>query len=87
MAQRCFATQLNRIGDELPTEYGKAGDLNKEIQRQLRLAEDIISFGLENKLGNPVAFVREKFKPKFELPNLKNETICIEQNKLKKNSC
>lgn len=62
--------KLNRIADDLPSQFGKASDLNKELQRQTRLAEDIISFGLERKVNDPVAFVRKKFQPDFDLSSL-----------------
>lgn len=76
--------KLNRILDDLPFRYGKAADLNKQLLRQIRLAEDIISFGMENKIVNPVAFVREKFKPDFDFSDLNNEikTELIEKEKL-----
>ncbi len=65
--------KLNRITDDLPGQYGKAGDLNKELQRQIRLVEDIISFGLEWKVRDPVAFVKMKFAPLFDIASLKKD--------------
>ncbi|MDQ6763081.1 MAG: site-specific integrase [Bacteroidota bacterium] len=65
--------KLNRITDDLPGQYGKVGDLNKELQRQIRLAEDVISFGLEWKVKDPVAFVKKKFTPFFDIASLKRD--------------
>ena len=42
--------KLNYILDDLLAKYGKAANLNRELQGQIRLAEDIISFGLEIKV-------------------------------------
>ncbi len=67
--------KLNRILDDLPVKYGTASNLNKELQRQIRLAEDIISFGLEIKVPNPVVFVRQRFKPDFDLSVLNVDMI------------
>ena len=42
--------KLERILSSLPIEYGRGEELNKELQRQIRLAEDIIAYALEKKL-------------------------------------
>lgn len=73
--------KLNRIAEDLPDQYGKAGDLNKELQRQIRLAEDIISFGLECKFKDPVAFVRQNFAPHFDIDSLKKNDADTLENK------
>lgn len=73
--------KLNRIAEDLPPQYGKAGDLNKELQRQIRLAEDIISFGLECKFKDPVSFVRQKFTPTFDILSLKENNANSLENK------
>ena len=67
--------KLNRITDDLPSQYGRANELNKELQRQIRLAEDIISVALENKVKDPVAFARDRFKPNFDINNLRSGAI------------
>jgi integrase len=75
--------KLNRISEDLPTKYGKASDLNKELQRQIRLAEDIISHGLERKLYDLVAFVKTKFTPAFDISSLKDcykNEFCEKEN-------
>lgn len=56
-----------RISEKLPESYGKAEDLNKELQRQIRLAEDIISFAIEKKMADPVQFAKTTFKPNFDI--------------------
>lgn len=62
--------KLERISDNLPTTFGIANNLNKEIQRQIRLAEDIISYALANKIPDPVQFAKTTFTPNFELRTL-----------------
>ena len=71
----CWHKKLNRIVEDLPIQYGKAGDLNKELQRQVRTAEDIISFALESKVTDPVAFTRKTYKPDFDLSLLEKGKI------------
>jgi site-specific recombinase XerD len=73
--------KLNRIVEDLPSQYGKAGDLNKELQRQIRLAEDIIHFALECKLKNPVSFVKKSFAPHFDIDSLKKNDATTFENK------
>lgn len=62
--------KLNRVNDSLPKEYGNVEVLNKEIQRQIRLAEDIISYALEHSIENPAKFVKALFYPKFDITSL-----------------
>ena len=57
----------NRISEKLPETYGKADDLNKELQRQIRLVEDIISFAISKDIADPVQFAKTTFKPNFQL--------------------
>jgi hypothetical protein len=72
------------VSDNLPTAFGIANNLNKEIQRQIRLAEDIISYALANKIPDPVQFAKGTFTPNFDLSTLQkavkeNEAAIIEQ--------
>lgn len=62
--------KLERIAENLPTSFGIANNLNKEIQRQIRLAEDIISYALANKIADPVQFVKSTFKINFDIRTL-----------------
>ena len=55
--------------------------LNKEIQRQIRLAEDIISYALANKIPNPVRFAKSTFIPNFDLSTLQK---AVKENKAAK---
>ncbi|MBI2283524.1 MAG: tyrosine-type recombinase/integrase [Bacteroidetes bacterium] len=55
-----------RVLESMPIKFGIAEQINKELQRQVRLAEDIISFALYKKISNPVKFVKNTFSPNFE---------------------
>lgn len=70
----CWNKKLQRISENLPSEYGKAPFLKKELHRQLRLAEDIIAYGFEHR-QDPVKFVKDIFRPEFELTSLKSLEI------------
>jgi hypothetical protein len=63
--------KLLRVPDDLPKEYGDYKEINKELQRQIRLAEDIISFALDHRFSDPVEFVKKTFRPDFALEDLK----------------
>ncbi|MEO7293364.1 MAG: site-specific integrase, partial [Ginsengibacter sp.] len=67
---RYWNKKLNRISDNLPIDTGIASELNKELQRQIRLAEDIISFAIDKKMKDPVKFVKAIFKPDFDISEL-----------------
>ena len=67
---RYWNKKLNRISDNLPIEVGIAAELNKELQRQIRLAEDIISFAIDRNMKDPVKFAKATFKPEFDITEL-----------------
>lgn len=70
--------KLERISDTLPTGFGIANNLNQEIQRQIRIAEDIISYALANKMPDAVQFVKSTFTPNFDLSTLEK---AVKENK------
>jgi hypothetical protein len=49
---RFWNKKLDRVSDNLPPEIGKAAEINKKLQRQIRPAEDIISFAIERKMND-----------------------------------
>ncbi|MEP7376803.1 MAG: site-specific integrase [Chitinophagaceae bacterium] len=77
--------KLKRITEKLPEQFGKADELNAEVKRQIRLAEDIISFAIERKMADPVKFVKAVFKPDFDLQQLEKEAINKPEGKPKLN--
>jgi hypothetical protein len=62
--------KLNRVTDDLPTEYGTAKSVNLEIHRLFRMAEDIIKFAIRLENLDPVNFVRQTFSPDFDISRL-----------------
>jgi integrase len=62
-----------RISPELPAQYGQATFLNEELQRLLRLAEDIVSCAIKNKIADPLKFVKQIFHPQFDLSSLQGK--------------
>ena len=67
---QCWNRKVNRISNNLPANFGSAEQLNKELQRQIRLAENIISFALLHKRTNPVKFVKAIYHPQFNMAGL-----------------
>lgn len=59
-----------RISEELPKTFGKAQELNKELKRQIRLAEDLITYAIEKDYSDPVSFVKKTYQPDYDLTNL-----------------
>ncbi len=70
--------KLERISENLPSTFGLVSNLNKDLQRQIRLAEDIISHALVKKVTNPVDFAKNTFKPDFNLSELEK---AVKENK------
>lgn len=68
--QRLIDKKLKRISGSLPKGFGKSEELNKELLRQMRLAEDIISYALIKKIPDPVQFVKLTFKHDFKITEL-----------------
>jgi integrase len=82
ISARYWQKKFSRISEDLPQEYGKAVLLNKELQRLQRLAEDIIQFALDNKVADPIQFVKERFHPSFDIATLKEQSKEAERPKV-----
>ena len=67
--------KFQRISENLPAEFGIPVDLNKDLRRQLRIAEDIISHGIEQKIKDPVSFVKGVFYPQYDVSRLSKNNI------------
>lgn len=63
------------ISNKLPCEFGTAANLNAEIRRQLRVAEDILTYTIENKIEDSVSFIKKIFTPDFDLSKLSKISI------------
>ena len=58
------------ISNYLPEIYGKAEDLNSELRRMMRIAEDIVLFAKRNSLQDQAGFVKKTFSPRFDVSTL-----------------
>nr|WP_262697041.1 Arm DNA-binding domain-containing protein [Chitinophaga alhagiae] len=61
--QRC-------ISDELPSEVGNHEELNIELRRQFRIAEDLVTHAIRNKMPDKGAFVRKTFTPSLVITSV-----------------
>ncbi len=55
------------ISNDLPFVFGNAVALNEELKRLIRLSEDIIALADQKGIVNRGAFVKETFRPHFDL--------------------
>lgn len=62
--------RLLRISPSLPKSFGDAETLNSRIQKMLRTAEDIICYTLEQKMVDPIAFLKKAWHPEFKTAEL-----------------
>jgi len=68
------------ISNDLPEIYGNFQVLNSELNRMMRLAEDLIYFAIETKIEDRGKFVKSTFKPDFDFNNLqRNGTAIVPQ--------
>jgi hypothetical protein len=47
---RFWNKKLSRISQDLPVQYGRPDQLNLKLQSMVRVAEDIVSFALKEKV-------------------------------------
>jgi len=55
------------VKENLPEEYGNHGKLNDEIDRQFRLACDLIKLAKRQGIAELGAYVKEKYSPNLKL--------------------
>jgi hypothetical protein len=70
--------RLLRISPSLPKSIGDADALNARLQKMLRSVEDMISYALEQKMADPIAFVKKAWHPKFKPAELSEKAKEIE---------
>jgi integrase len=63
--RRYWNKKLARISADLPSSFGNGDQLNLQLQKMLRIAEDIISFAIQQKMQDPVGFLKQMFHPDF----------------------
>jgi hypothetical protein len=69
------------VTSALPEESGIASDLNVQIQKMIRVAEDLVIFAEKNKLEDPGAFVKNSFHPHFKPGSLEEKQKHIDASK------
>ncbi|HEY4063192.1 MAG TPA: site-specific integrase [Puia sp.] len=67
---RYWNKKLMRISSDLPAEFGNAEQLNRQLQKMLRTAEDIVNFSLQQQIEDPIDFLKQLFRPDFDLATL-----------------
>ena len=74
------------IVDSLPEIYGSVEILNYELYRMIRVVQDMILFAEKNKIEDRGTFVKNTFKPDFDIKTLDSPNVAkiIEGNQEKK---
>ena len=71
-----WSKKLCRVKDDLPPAFGNAEEVNLELHRMFRLAEDIIHLANKLQIEDTVSFAKKTFRPDLTVADLK----AIEKN-------
>ena len=66
----CWNRKLEKVHNNLPSQFGEAVYLNERLHEMMRIAEDIISFCLKNTRENPLFFLKKTFTPDMNVSTL-----------------
>ena len=79
---RYWNSRSTKIASDLPPKFGDAGTMNMQLQKMIRIAEDTVSYALQQKMEDPVAFLRQVFHPEFDPATLSEKTkqLALEEN-------
>ena len=79
---RYWDTRSTKISSGLPPAFGDAGTMNMQLQKMIRIAEDTVSYALQQKMEDPVAFLRQVFHPEFDPATLseKAKQMALEES-------
>jgi hypothetical protein len=69
----------------LPEEFGNAADLNVQIQKMIRVAEDLVIFAEKNEPEDVGTFVKNSFHPNFKVGSLDEKQKQPDGSNRKKN--
>jgi hypothetical protein len=72
---RYWNKKLRRVADDLPSAYGDYKQINLEIHRMSRIAEDIINYALKENYPDPVQFTKKAFCLNFDTAKLQTAAI------------
>ena len=70
--------RLFRISPSLPKSLGDAEVLNAKLQKMLRSVEDMITYAFEQKMEDPIAFLKKAWHPEFKTAELSEKAKEIE---------
>jgi integrase len=54
------------VSDKLPIGFGNHEELNKELRRQFRISEDLVTYAIESNMPQKGEFVKNSFSPSLE---------------------
>ena len=79
---RYWDTRSIKISSGLPPAFGDAVIMNMQLQKMIRIAEDTVSYALQQKVKDPVAFLRQVFHPEFDPDTLseKAKQLALEES-------
>jgi len=79
---RYWDTRSTKISSGLPPAFGDAVIMNMQLQKMIRIAEDTISYALQQEMQDPVAFLRQVFHPEFDPATLseKAKQMALEES-------
>lgn len=63
---RYWNKKLHRVTSELPAHIGQTDLLNLQLQKMIRSAEDLVTFALEQKMEDPVGFLKKAWRPDLD---------------------
>jgi hypothetical protein len=49
--------------------------MNQQLQKMIRVAEDTVSYALQQKIEDPVTFLRQAFHPEFDPATLSEKAM------------
>lgn len=67
---RYWNNRLCRVTQKLPAEFGLANQLNAQIQKLVRSAQDLVSFAREQKMIDPISFLKNAWRPELDAVSL-----------------
>lgn len=66
--------RAGRVNKNLPADFGNAENINLQLQRMLRAAEDIVYRAIEKKIPDPLQFLKQVFHPEIDPADTVNLT-------------
>lgn len=72
----------SRINGDLPQSFGDPSLLNEQLQKAVRIAEDIVSFAIKKNVADRLSFLKQTFTPGFDVSVLEEKAKAAEQPKV-----